>query len=338
LSESQKLNLGYGVTSENYTTQSAANDTFNQRVDAAYEFKGSKTKAAVYDHYINTHDPQFNPNGTVVNGALVTREARWGNDFGANGEYFLGDKFFAGADFDDNVTRYLDRSGGTASLANLLDSSVVTFGVKGGYLIAPKTRVFAAVHRSLTHYTEHSRADSHRDVNVDFGVEGELTAKLRGLVQTGFSYQSYDFDAANPSRQTTGRHWTFLTSLDYRPTEWDQCVLTANRAIADAASAGARYYVTSGFNLGFNHKFTEKITGGVNGGIQWDRYSDNFASGAGTKSRRDDSYQAGAHADYKVNEWLTAGATYNHSNRFSTFSREFDYADNVTGVNAKLVF
>lgn len=334
----QKLNLGYGATFENYTTQSSANNAINQRVDAAYEFKGSKTKASAFEHYVNTHDPQFNPNGTVVNGALITREARWGNDAGVNGEYFLGDKFFAGADFDSAVTRYLDRSGGSASLANLLNTSVVTFGVKGGYLLAPKTRAFAAVHRSITHYTEHTRADNHRDTNVDFGVEGELTAKLKGLVQTGFIYQGYDQDASNPARASSARHWSFLASLDYKPTERDQFVLTANRATADAATSGSRYYVTGGFNLGYNRKITDKITAGVNGGAQWDRYSDNFTVGTVTKSRRDDSYQAGARADYKVNDWLTAGATYRHNARFSSFSREFDYQDNITGVNAKLMF
>lgn len=39
-----------------------------------------------------------------------------------------------------------------------------------------------------------------------------------------------------------------------------------------------------------------------------------------------------------VNDWLTTGATYTHNSRFSSFSREFDYRDNVTGVHAKVMF
>lgn len=338
LSQNQKLSLGYEGTLENYTTQSKANNAFNQKADAAWDFIGSKTKAQVYDHYLNTHDPQFNPNGTVINGALVTRQARWSNNAGGNAEYYLGDKFFAGADFNSAINRYLDRSGGSASLANLLNTSVVTFGAKGGYQIGDKTRVFAAAHRSITHYTEHTRIDNHRDTTADLGIEGDLTAKLKGLVQAGYIYQKFDYDPSNPTRKTVGRHFSFLTKLDYRPTENGQFVLTANRATENAATAGARYYVTAGFNLAYNHKLSEKVTGGINGGAQWDKYSDNFTVGVENKTRRDDTYQGGAKLDYQANEWLALGTSYKHTSRFSTFSRQYNYRDNISAVNLRVTF
>ncbi|MBI3565947.1 MAG: outer membrane beta-barrel protein, partial [Elusimicrobia bacterium] len=272
--EANKLNFGYGATFENYTTQSKANDAINQRADASWDYAGSKTKASLYDRYVNTHDPQFNPNGTVINGALVTREARWGNNAGYKMEYFLGDKFFFGGDVDAGINRYLDRSGGAASLANLLNTSVVTFGAKAGYMIGAKTKAYGAVHRVITHYTEGTRQDNHRDTNVDFGVDGELAPKLKGTVQTGFIYQKYDKDSANPNRATIGRHWSVLTKLDYKPTEQCQFVLTANRGTADSATTSARYFVTSGFTLAYNHTFTEKVKAGVFGGAQWDKYSE----------------------------------------------------------------
>lgn len=336
--EENKLNLGYAATFENYTTQSKANNAVNQRADASWDFNGSKTRGSLYDRYVNTHDPQFNPNGSVINGALVTREARWGNNAGYAGEYFLGDKFFAGADVDAGITRYLDRSGGASSLANLLNTSVLSFGAKGGYMIGDKTRAYAAVHRVSTHYTERTRQDNHRDVTADFGVEGDLTAKLKGTVQTGFIYQKFDRDSTNPNRQTIARHWSVMTKLDYRPTEACQFILTANRATADAATSASRYFLTNGVSLAYNHKFTEKVTAGVMGGAQWDKYSENFVVGADNKTRRDDTYQVGASLDYQATEWLKTGASFKNTDRYSTFSRQFNYRDNVTAVNAKVMF
>lgn len=338
VAENQKLDLGYDATFENYTTQSKANNAFNQKADGSWSYSGSKTKALVYDRYINTHDPQFNPNGAVINGSLVTREARWSNNGGASAEYYLGDKFFAGADFDSGVNRYLDRSGGAASLANLLNDSVVTFGAKGGYQIGEKTRAYTAVHRVLTHYTERTRQDNHRDTTVDFGVEGELTAKLKGTVQTGFIYQAYDYDTTNPGRARYGRHWSVLTKLDYAPTEADRLVLTATRQTLDAATSGSRYFLTNGATLAYAHQITEKLSGSLTGGAQWDNYSDDFTVGGVTKHRRDDTYLAKVGLECKATGWLTAGAYFQNTDRYSSFSREFNYRDNITGVNAKVTF
>lgn len=338
IAENHKLNLGYDATFENYTTQPKANNAINQKADGVWSFSGSKTKAKAFDHYVNTHDPQFNPNGSAINGALVTREAHWSNDAGVGAEYYLGDKFFAGYDFDDAVTRYLDRTGGAASLANLLNTSVITFGVRGGYQIGDKTRAYSAVHRALTHYTERTRQDNHRDTDVDFGVEGDLTAKLKGTIQTGFIYQKYDLDSTNPTRPTIGRHWSVLTKLDFRPTESDLLTLTGTRSSIDAATTGSRYFLSSGALLTYSHKITEKVTAGALAGAQWDKYSDNFTVGTNTKTRRDDTYQVGVNADYQATEWLKAGAYFKNVDRYSTFSREFSYRDNVTGVNAKVLF
>ncbi|MDD5304063.1 MAG: hypothetical protein PHS14_13260 [Elusimicrobia bacterium] len=337
IGEMHKITAGYDVTFENYTTQPKANDAINQKIGAAYEFKGSKLNAKLSDDYINTQDPAFNPNGTVVNGSLVSRERRWQNTLGGMAEYTLADKFFAGVDAQTDRKQYLNRSGGAASLANTLNTSEVAFGVKGGYKVAPKTKVFAAVHRTLLHYTEETRQDNHRDWDVDFGVEGVLAPKLKGLVQAGFTYMQFDKDTANPTRQTVSRHFSTLVKLDYAVTEKGQFVLAANRATNDSSTTGSRYFVSSGANLAYNHK-VGKLTAGVNGGVQIDRYSDNITQGAETKTRRDDNYTAGVKADYKIKEWASAGAFYTHNARFSTFSRQFNYKDNITGVNAKLSF
>ncbi|MCM2304306.1 MAG: hypothetical protein NDJ72_06355, partial [Elusimicrobia bacterium] len=309
IGEMHKVKAMYDVTFENYAKQAKANDAINQKVGAGYEFKGSKLGAKLTNDYVNTQDPAFNPNGTVVNGDLVQRERRWQNTLAGEAEYTLGDKFFAGVDAQTDRKQYLNRSGGAASLANTLNSSEQTVGVKGGYKVAPKTKVFAAVHRTVLHYTEETRQDNHRDWDVDFGVEGKLAPKLKGLTQVGFNYTQFDKDGANPTRARISRHFTTLVKLDYAVTDKGTFVLAANRATNDSSTTGSRYFVSAGANLAYNHKFG-KLGAGINGGVQIDRYSDNITQGTETKTRRDDNYTLGLKTDYKIKDWATVGASY----------------------------
>jgi len=339
IGEKHKVTAAYDAVFENYSRQGRANNSANQKAGAGYEFKGSKLGAKLFNDYVNTMDPAFNPNGTIVNGSagLVERERRWQNTAGGSAEYSLGDKFYAGVDAQTARHQYLNRSGGAGSLANTLNKSEVTFGGKAGYKVAPKTKVFAAVHRTLLHYTEETRQDNHRDWDVDFGVEGSLASKLKGLVQVGFNYIQFDRDSANPTRQTISRHLQSLVKLDYAITEKGKFALAANRSTQDSASTGSRYFISSGVNLAYDHKFG-KLGAGVDGGVQFDKYSENFTQGTETKTRRDDNYTLGAKADYKINDWASTGVSYRHNARFSTFSRQFNYRDNITGFNAKLNF
>lgn len=337
IGELHKVKAMYDATFENYSKQSKANDAVNQKISADYEFKGSKLEAKLGNEYINTQDPAFNPNGTVLNGDLVQRERRWQNTAKGSVEYSLGDKFYAGLDAQTFRNQYLNRSGGTTSLANTLNRSEVTFGGKAGYKVAPKTKAFVAAHRVLNHYTEETRQDNHRDWLFDFGVEGQLAAKLKGLIQGGFNYLQFDYDSTNPTRERISRHFTTLVQLDYAPTERDQVILTANRATNNSSTTGSRYYVSQGASLAYNHTMG-KLKAGLKGGVQYDKYSDNITQGAETKHRRDDNYNLNATADYKINSWATAGLSYTHNARFSTFSRQFNYKDNITGANVKLSF
>lgn len=332
IGEMHKITALYDVVFENYTTQSKANNAINQKAGGAYEFKGSKLLAKVSEDYVNTQDPAFNPNNTAGTD-LVSRERRWQNTLAGSAEYVLGDKFFAGVDAQTVRNQYISKS-----LGLTLNRSEVTFGGKAGYKVAPKTKVFAAVHRTLLHYTEEVRRDNHRDWLFDFGVEGSLAPKLKGLVQAGLNYVAFDYDPTNSTRQRVSRHARFLAKLDYAVTEKGQLVALANRSTNDSSSTSSRYFVSTGINLAYNHKFTGKCSAGVNGGVQFDKYSDNFAYGTGNKVRRDDNYTVGAKTDYKIKDWASVGASYTFNARYSTFSREYNYRDNITGVNAKLSF
>lgn len=332
------LSALYDFTAENYAKQNKANEAYNQKAAAGWKYEGSKVTATLDERYENTQDPAFNPNGTVINGALVSRERRWRNDAGGSVEYALGDTFFFGADGVWTVNRYLNRAGGAASLANVLNTSEGLFGVKAGYRVQPKTRVYVSGRRRLVHYTEGTRRDNHRDWLGGLGVEGEFTEKLKGRVQAGYEYLHFDKDSANPARDRVGRVFSVMTGLDFQALENTKAVLVANRATNGSASTQARYFTATGASLSLEQKLGPKVTASLGGGYQQDRYSQDFTIGALTRTRRDDNYNGNARVDYRFTDWAAAGVSYVHNSRFSTFSREFSYRDNITGANVRLTF
>ncbi|MCX5796836.1 MAG: outer membrane beta-barrel protein [Elusimicrobia bacterium] len=329
-----KFNAAYDFRSDLYTTQPSANNAVSQRVDGSYDFKGSRSKARLFDSYLNTEDPQFNPESTVVAGALVSRQRRWQNTAGASAEYFLGEKFFAGADAQDTVSKYI-----TALMGATLNRSETLFGVKSGYKVQPKTRVYLALHRQLVHYSAGSGLDrvaNHRDWLADAGVEGEFTPKLKGKVQTGMGYREHDPDNAFARARPITRNWTVLVALNFKPTESDTAQLQVSRALVDAITSG-NFYISNGASLDLSHKWN-KLTTGVNGGVQIDKYSETTTINGYTAQRRDDTYTVGVKAGYNIQKWLTASASWAHMARYSIFSREYNFDDNKTGVELKVSF
>lgn len=351
LNEMHKVSALYDFRSDIYRKKSSANNAISQMVNVAYNFKGARSRANVYNNYINTQDPAFNTNKSVLSGELTKRERRWNDTMGLSAEYFLGDKFFVGADASNDITKYLSRGLGAA-----LNNSSLLFGVKGGYKIQPKTRVFTAIHRGITHYSA-GRAANHKDWMLDFGIDGELTAKLKGLVQTGVSYRRYDEDTSNPSFNPTNagnpgplrasnfhftritRNWTSQVGLTYKATDRCRTTLTANRGVNDTSSnaSGGQFFVSTGAGLDLEHDFN-KLTLGANGGVQYDKYAEAITLAGSTANRRDDTYQAGVKADYKIQEWLLTGLAYKHTRRFSRFSDQFSYKNSQTSWNLKVVF
>lgn len=342
IGEMQKVSLGYDLRSDIYKAVSSANNAISQTVNAGYEFKGSVTTAKFWENYVNTRDPQFNPNNNAIVGALVSRENRWANTMGVSAEYALGDKFFFGGDVQDTVNKYLERT-----LAAMLNHSETSFGVKSGYKIQPKTRVFTAIHRAITHYSvgpDASRgvnhASNHKDWNVDFGVEGQLTAKITGQVLTGITYRQMDIDTAaqkaSSVRKIT-RNWSSSARINFKPTELCDFNLAVNRGLSDAVSGG-NFYITTGLSMDASHLFAGKLKAGLKAGVQSDKYSEVQTLGGITTQRRDETYKYGLSADYKINDWASTGLAYEHNRRHSIFSRQYNYKQSLTSLNIKLSF
>lgn len=328
-----KFSGGYGIESHIYETQSKANNAFNQSAAAAYDFKGARTVAKVWDNYTNTQDPQFQPNN-VLTGSLTERERRWQNVGGLSGEYALGDKFFVGAAGQDTVHKYLN-----PGLAATLNRSELLFGIKTGYRLQPKTRVFVAANRQLVHYSA-GRAANHKDWLVDVGVEGQLTAKLKGMVQAGLQNRFYDNTAvANTTRNRSVNNAQYRAQLNFAATERTDLDLVANRGLNETSSpgSGGQYYTSTGLSLAASHKWN-KLKFGLGGGWQVDKYAEAVTQANFTAVRRDDLYNGSASVVYSIQEWLQASLDYSHLRRHSIFTGQFNYKVNRTSVGVKLLF
>ncbi|MBI5210920.1 MAG: outer membrane beta-barrel protein [Elusimicrobia bacterium] len=352
VADMHKFSLGYGMSAANYQHDPKSNNAISQNVNAAYSFKGAVLSAGAFTSYVNTQDPAYNPNArpitaagaTATGGELVKREHRWNNTVGGNVEYALGDQFFFGVDGSDARQKYV-----APALAATLDRSEQSYGVKTGYKIQPKTRAFVAAHRTLTHYSSGRRGANHKGWTTDFGVEGELTGKLKGRVQTGFAHRAYEDDGVTPvpspaSNKTT--NWTFGVGLNYKPLDRTTIDLSATRGLIDAT--GVRFNISNSLNLAVSHSI-DKLTVGASGGLTIDKYGDSQTTPAGTDpvtllpigrsaNRRDDSYTGGVSAQYQIQKWLTASVDYKHMRRHSIFTWEYNYKANITTLGLKAAF
>ncbi len=344
ISEMHKVGVKYDFTATDYKKQPTANDSIAQSVGGNYEFKGAVLTARAWDDFINTEDPPYNPQAPVragvgglpsTGGELTSRERRWQNVAGLYGEYALGEKFFFGADAQD--TRHKYRS---PTLAGILDRSEQRYGFKTGYKVTPKTRVFAALHRGLVRYSAGRKGANHKDWDADFGVEGQLTGKLKGRLQTGLSHGEYEDDGLVPTPSPSNKtsNWTLGGGLNWAATDRTGVDLGVSRGRMEASSV--RYYVSNSANLGVTHKI-DKLTLGVNGGVTVDKYSDSqrIPTTIGfTANRRDDSYTSGVNANYALMRWLSLTADYRHTRRHSIFTEEFNYKANSTSVGLRAQF
>lgn len=345
LGSMHKFMAGYDFTSTDYSTQHKANDAVAQSANGSYEFKGAAVSARAWTNYVNTEDPAFNPNNTV-SGELVERKRRWQNTTGVGSEYALGEKFFIGA--DGQAVRHKYREPG---LAALLDRSETIFGGRVGYKVQPKTKAYLGVHRGLFHYAAvtaanpaagHVRISNHKDWYADLGVEGQITAKIKGKAEAGYNYRSYDADNAVSNQKSLKREAQFKIQLNYKATPRNDVNLIANRGLNEGVSGG-RFYTSTGASLEATHSWW-KLLFSAKGGVQVDKYSESItlpttAQGGGyTANRRDDLYTAGLKVDYQIQEWLLSGVSYQHKARFSIFSDQFNYRDNQTSWVMKVTF
>jgi len=322
---------GYDFETLNYQTQPKANNAQHHKGNIEYAYKGpAGLTARLSDGYLSTTDPAFSE--------LVDRKRRWQNTGGVSLDYVPDEGFLAaGVSYNHTVHKYLP-----SDLAILLNRNEQAFRGHVGYMLQPKTKLYLAYSRRIIHYSVHRPSLAVQDKNNKahhgrVGVEGELTSKLKGRIETGAGYRRYDEPPVGAQTKIT-RNWEVETNLTYKPVERTTIDLAVARALQESTSGTNRFYVDTNASLAVRHKLPYKLTAGVNLAWAVNKYAEAQTVGGVTAVRRDDLYQQGASLDYDIQEWLSVGASYLHRERNSTFTSQFNYVAHQTAVSLRLQF
>lgn len=326
-----KVMTGYEAQFDQYSQEPKVNDTINQRAHLDWQYKPAHgVTFSAGDQYVNTNDQAFSQ--------LIERERRWRNEVYAAADYRPENgRLAGGVDASHATNKYVG-----PRLGRELNRFTSRAGFNVGYMVQPKTKVYGAYHRGVTHYTVHrelpNQDRSHKFHDVDFGVEGQITPKLEGRAETGVTFRDYDEAPIGAATRRT-RNWTVSSSLVYKPQDRTTVYLQLSRMLQESISAGNRFYISNSAVLDIKHRLPYKFSAGLNGAIGFDKYPDEQTTASGaTGMRRDDIYQGGAWVEYEIQEWLSTGVSFIHRDRFSTFPADFNYTDQQTAWNLALKF
>lgn len=320
LSRSHKAEAQYKISATNYSRQSRANDAYDNSVDFNYIYSGKRLKTKAFNTYTNTEIPAFSE--------IVVRERRWQNNSGFSAEVEQGRSLVYTIDGQHSVHKYVART-----LGGILNHYEQSLGGSFGYKIMPKTKLYAAYHRSIVHYSAGRQANSKAHAG-DLGIEGQLTTKIKGRIQAGFQQRRYDELTGVPR---IARNWQGVLDLHYAVTRQIKMTLSGSRAFTESTSNRNRYYIGSNVRSTIKYDL-KRYALGVNGSYQVDRYPESDTQGGITATRRDDLYSGGLTGEYRLKEWLNLTASYSHLARFSIFSGQFNYRAHVSGLEISISF
>jgi len=326
------LSAGYGVEFHNYSVDARANDTINQNAHLDYTYKGGYGLTfRAGDRYLITRDQAFSQ--------LVSRDRRWSNEVYTALDYSQPNGYMTGGlDASHTVHKYLGEEVGRQ-----LNRYTQRAGFNIGYKFLPQTKVYAAYHRSVTHYSV-GRAIGDQDKNskahdVGVGIQGVIAPKVTGNIEAGMTYREYDEAPVGGVTRVT-RNMTVGSNLTYKPTDRTDVILSLSRGLQESISASNRFYISNSATLDIKHKLPYKFSVGTNFAYGLDKYPDTqFIGASGARGdRRDDIYQGGAWVEYDIQAWLSTGLSYVFRERNSTFTGEFNYQDQQTAWNLALKF
>jgi hypothetical protein len=328
------LNLGYDFESDIYTNTPSVNNTINQAVHADYVRQGARGMTyKAGDQYVNTTDQAFSE--------LVQRARRWMNRVYAEADYLpVNGRLAWGVNADHETDKYIDPTIG-AGLNRYQEDA----GFNVGYMVQPKTKVYVSYLRTIIHDTVNPTGgvvdNDNKSHTVAAGVSGQISPKITGQVEAGYSYREYD--AAFPGQPLVYRSPVLTTALTYAPDKYTDVILTISRLYQESIDANNAFYYSNNATLDIKHKFPRKFSAGINLAVGLDQYANaqsftdvNGIGAIGT--RRDDLYQGGIWVEYDIQQWLSTGLAYVYRERDSTFSGQFNYQDTQVAWNAALKF
>jgi hypothetical protein len=272
---------------------------------------------------INVYTDADDPYSSENEYRLGEQIKRWHNNLKTKVGFEFSDRFRVLAYYNSYKQDYDNREDFTQ------DYSSTEFGTGFQMNLMPKTWGFVRYHYGEREYdslqggvTNDNDADfSWQRVNT--GLTWDPGAKLSGELNFGYQWKDYDNRTSKDGFIYDDRDtWVASTFVAYRPALTRVLSLSVLRALREVGSDTDEYYEDTVVGLGFEQLLLDKLTLSV-GGI----YSENDYNVFQDEERKDDNYKANIGLEYRLQDWVRAGVSYNYWRKDSSIPR-YDFTDN----------
>ena len=284
--------------------------------DLKLDFPGG-LRAGLVDDFAHTSDPP----GTELTGRIQSTT----NVLHPSVVYGFADRYEIGFDYVWTKVSF-------AQVVDVLDRNEHTFGVTGFYKIAPNTRLLATYSYGIKRFDSDTERDVDRHIGV-VGIQGNLTSRLSSTFRIGV-------ERREPLSQRVRGYTGLIAGGDwiFTPTDRTRITLITERMLAESVFATNPYYVATMATLGAEHYIMPKLrlTGRLFGGTN--DYPEKAQKVDGSYVWRYDYVFGGSvGAEYDIQRWLSVGADYSETRRYSNFEN-LQYKDNIVGGKVTLKF
>lgn len=246
---------------------------------------------------------------------------------------------------------------------SLLGTEEIVLGINGHYRAFPRASTFIGYRHGWITRDEGTNITTRGDATfdeVDGGVAGILSPRLRGRAAIGYQRRTYDSVAPEP-RQVSEEEIALLRSLGIAPPEdagsddettaWIGSAglsyslqprttfdISASQSINESAYSANNEYLRSAINLGVSHRLPSRVYLQARAGYTLVDYQEDFLvfdpppeGGDGPltprlEGRSDNQYTYGVRVGYPITDWSGASLSYTHFENTSDFpGAEYDY-------------
>ncbi|MCM8795278.1 MAG: outer membrane beta-barrel protein [Candidatus Omnitrophica bacterium] len=198
------------------------------------------------------------------------------------------------------------------------------FSITGYINLAPKSKLLFEYDHGIILYTEEPHPSKNANYHQSwFGLKGEITSKITGIMKAGYQYRIYR-SRADWNKPVLG------IDLHYQFKERTAFLLKLEKTAKQSINVNQNYYDTVIMDLGIvnNFAFNPKLNLRLNGFYQDDEY-------VGTQpSREDKLYGLTSALQYGLKRWLYTALEYTYKERDSNIDAN-DYVNHILSLKLK---
>jgi len=326
-----KFGLEYRAEIQNYSVDSATEDTKNHFLDGSAELNfPSDIIFRVKDTYKKTNAPEFSELIETVKQNNIKREQ---NNINAEAGFFsTGRKFSAVAVYSleqNGYEQYLYKSA--------LNRTISTPGLNLYYNYSPKISLLLAGNMGVIKYQYSTNRNSSKYNEVLLGAQGQMVPKTTGIVKLGVHMRKYDDlrDAAGKLKEFNEIIAGLGTRTDF--SERTNLELTIKRAPVESVYFPNVYSISTYAGFKLSQKVGEKFSVSIDGSADLGTYPEKTIVAGISKKRQDTVSSAGLIVSVPLAGGVDLNAGYTLKIRNSNFSI-FNYTDNIISAGCRLTF